>query len=80
MVSLINSSTRPLFEIGLIIDDILALMNGHLHFKVCFVPYKANMAAHCLTKLGVSLVCDRFWMEEFPPCVAPIRLFRGMPQ
>ena len=53
---MINSGSGSLSDIGLIIDDILELVKGPFLCNVCFVPQKANIAAHCLAKLGVSLV------------------------
>ncbi|KAK2645878.1 hypothetical protein Ddye_021073 [Dipteronia dyeriana] len=74
VVSLINSCSSTLDEIGLIIDDISDLMLSSPQCKVCFISRKANMAAHFLAKIGLSLETDCFWMEEVPPSVVPIVL------
>ncbi|TXG65101.1 hypothetical protein EZV62_006376 [Acer yangbiense] len=42
--------------------------------KIVFVPRNANMAAHCLAKLGLSVVTDCFWLEEDPPSLAAVVL------
>ncbi|KAK3230811.1 hypothetical protein Dsin_002692 [Dipteronia sinensis] len=74
VVSLVNSVSSPLDEIGLFINDIVDLMNSSPQCKMCFIPRKANMVAHGLAKLGLSSESDRFWIEEVPPSVAPIVL------
>ncbi|KAK2652478.1 hypothetical protein Ddye_012363 [Dipteronia dyeriana] len=53
VVSMINSGSAPLSDIGLIIEDILDLLKGPLICSVNFISRKANLAAHCLAKHGV---------------------------
>ncbi|KAK3200415.1 hypothetical protein Dsin_023830 [Dipteronia sinensis] len=71
VVNLITASSVPCADIGLILSDIFALLESFPNYSFAFVPRCGNMAAHCLAKLGLSLVSDCFWLEEFPPCVAP---------
>ncbi|KAK2649186.1 hypothetical protein Ddye_016675 [Dipteronia dyeriana] len=59
-VSMINSGNAPLSDTWLIIEDILDILKGHLKCTVNFVSRKANMAVHCLAKLGFMSDCDRF--------------------
>lgn len=74
VVSMINSGVAPISNVGLVISDILDLVNASPFCCVCFAPHKANMVAHCLAKLGLSNVFDSFWMEEVPPCMALVVL------
>ncbi|KAK2635434.1 hypothetical protein Ddye_030226 [Dipteronia dyeriana] len=65
VVSMINSDLLPLDEIGLVINDIVDLLRSLPQFKVCFISRKANMAVHCLAKLGLSLESDLFCWRRF---------------
>ncbi|TXG62447.1 hypothetical protein EZV62_009441 [Acer yangbiense] len=52
---------------GLLLDQ----NSGLLPCSVNFVARKANMAAYCLAKFGVSSLRDSVLLEEVPPCVIP---------
>ncbi|KAK0592975.1 hypothetical protein LWI29_028449 [Acer saccharum] len=67
LVNLLTSDVIPSSEVGLVIQDIKQILVEFPDCKVAFVPRGANMAAHGLAKLGLSVSCDRFWMEDFPP-------------
>ncbi|KAK3211934.1 hypothetical protein Dsin_016640 [Dipteronia sinensis] len=54
VVSLVNSVKVPVADIGLIISDIVKLMDTSPRCVLNFIPRKANMAAHCLAKLGLN--------------------------
>ncbi|KAK3222168.1 hypothetical protein Dsin_009193 [Dipteronia sinensis] len=49
---------------------VLQLLEHFLNYSVKFVLRKANMVAHGLSKLGLSVVSDLFWLEDFPHYVA----------
>ncbi|KAK3189610.1 hypothetical protein Dsin_029171 [Dipteronia sinensis] len=54
---------------GNILAEISALVSG-LHVNpVSHIPRLANNVTHGLAKFALMVVEDRFWMEEFPPCV-----------
>ena len=74
VVNLISSRCFPYSEVGLIIKDICLLCERTSVCRVEFTPRKANMAAHCLAKLSLSLDGNYFWMEECPPSVVPVVL------
>ncbi|KAK2639502.1 hypothetical protein Ddye_027297 [Dipteronia dyeriana] len=67
VVYIINSRVSPLSEIGLIISDIMRLLDGPFNFHVTFAPRSANRVAHGLAKLGLKIVNNLFFIEECPP-------------
>ncbi|KAK2661231.1 hypothetical protein Ddye_007764 [Dipteronia dyeriana] len=67
VVNIINSRVPPLSEIGMVIYDILRLLDGPLTFAVAFVSRTANSTAHGLAKLGLKVVNNLYLMEEYPP-------------
>ncbi|KAK0583808.1 hypothetical protein LWI29_003361 [Acer saccharum] len=73
VVELINTKCCSCADVGVIISDILALIN-FFNISVSFVPRKANMTAHALTKLALVFDRDLFWMEEHPPCLESVIL------
>ncbi|KAK2659785.1 hypothetical protein Ddye_006318 [Dipteronia dyeriana] len=69
VVSLINNYQPPYAEIGVIIQDILALLNSCPNWSVGFAHREANMAAHSLAKLGLISSSDSLWREDVPPII-----------
>ncbi|KAK3218516.1 hypothetical protein Dsin_012486 [Dipteronia sinensis] len=74
IVNLIVSPGIPLSNVGMVIQDIKLLLEEYHVCSVAFAPRNANMVAHCLVKLGMSLENDCFWMEDCPPDVVSIVL------
>ncbi|KAK2640696.1 hypothetical protein Ddye_028491, partial [Dipteronia dyeriana] len=72
VVKLINSNSFPLSEIGLVISDICKFLVGYPSCNIVYTPREANVAVHTLTKMGLTSSSDHYWMEDVPPCVAPI--------
>ncbi|KAK3182823.1 hypothetical protein Dsin_030109 [Dipteronia sinensis] len=72
VVSHIRSGSAPLFDVGLVISDIIYFLDCNPSCSVAFVPKKANMVAHRLAKLGLTLDINLFRIEEVLPCLAPI--------
>ncbi|KAK1552567.1 hypothetical protein Q3G72_019260 [Acer saccharum] len=66
VVKIVNSGSVPLSDIGLLISDILLFLRDHPGCKVVFTSRKNNFVAHGLAKIGFSLSCDKFWMENVP--------------
>ncbi|KAK3226041.1 hypothetical protein Dsin_005903 [Dipteronia sinensis] len=62
IVTLMDSSGIPFSDVWMVIQDIKLLLEEFPACSVAFVPRNANMVAHCLAKLGLSLVNDCFWM------------------
>ncbi|KAK2655104.1 hypothetical protein Ddye_008156 [Dipteronia dyeriana] len=67
VVNLVCSNDPIFAEIGIVIQDIKSLLFNCNGNSISFVPRKANMAAHCLAKIGIGNGFDSFWLEEFPP-------------
>ncbi|KAK2638870.1 hypothetical protein Ddye_026665 [Dipteronia dyeriana] len=59
-------------QIAEAVTDIVNLLAKSSRYSVRFMPRMANMAAHCLAKLGLNVLSDGFCLEEVPPCVAPV--------
>ncbi|KAK2635585.1 hypothetical protein Ddye_030377 [Dipteronia dyeriana] len=74
VVDMINKVENPRSEIGLIILDVLKLIGNGSERRVCFVPRKANLVAHCLAKCGLSIERDMVWLEECPQNVTRVVL------
>ena len=49
--------------------EIRELLLGHVGCVIVFVSRKANVFAHNIAKIGLSVVEDRYWMESYPPSV-----------
>ncbi|KAK2662089.1 hypothetical protein Ddye_000663 [Dipteronia dyeriana] len=58
VVNLVNYKSVSCAEIGIIIQDILSLLNDFSGCIVSFVPRVANMVAHYLAKVGLSSDSD----------------------
>ena len=69
VVNLVNSDGIILADIGLVIQYIQTRIKRGLVKWVRFVPRKANVVAHNLAKLVLSINQNRIWLECFPPCV-----------
>ncbi|KAK2652460.1 hypothetical protein Ddye_012316 [Dipteronia dyeriana] len=74
VVNLINLKVVPCAEIGLVIQDILSLVDKLYICEVSFVQRDANMATHWLAKFGLSSVSDLVWLENVPSCMSPFVL------
>ncbi|KAK2634622.1 hypothetical protein Ddye_029414 [Dipteronia dyeriana] len=71
VVKTIEADKVPLSDLGLIIGDIIMFLGDYSGCSVVFTPRKNNTAAYGLAKIGLSISCDLFWMEEVPPSVVP---------
>ncbi|KAL5760750.1 hypothetical protein ACOSP7_019241 [Xanthoceras sorbifolium] len=69
VVNPIASRCQPLFEIEVVIANILSLFSSLESIFVSFVAMEANRVAHRLTKFGISFVDDFVWLEDCPLCV-----------
>ena len=74
VVNLINSTTFPLSEIGLVIRDICNFLHDNQGGSIVYASRQANLAAHSLAKMGLNSSTNCFWMEDVPLCVAPVVL------
>ncbi|KAK1587993.1 hypothetical protein Q3G72_019019 [Acer saccharum] len=59
VVNIVNSKLIPCSDIVIFIRDISLLLDGS-SCKVAFVSRRANMAAYCLVKMGLTIESDRF--------------------
>ncbi|KAK2649997.1 hypothetical protein Ddye_017486 [Dipteronia dyeriana] len=62
VVSLINSGSPNLTELGLVCGDIAKHIQDGVITAVGFIPRKAKVVAHTLAKMALSIDQDRFWM------------------
>ncbi|KAK3190167.1 hypothetical protein Dsin_029728 [Dipteronia sinensis] len=69
VVQMINSATKVSADIGLIIEDIRDRLQDMSGSRVVFAYRNANVVAHNLSKMALTIVEDLFWMESYPPCV-----------
>ncbi|KAK3205136.1 hypothetical protein Dsin_019182 [Dipteronia sinensis] len=67
---LINEGSIISADVGLGLSDILHNLRNVDIRSIQFVSRKANMFAHTLSKLVLSVYHDCFWVEEYPPCIA----------
>jgi hypothetical protein len=72
VVKWVNERSHLNSDTGVILADILKLLDGLNVVKVCYVPRLANEAAHGLAKFALRCDDDRYWMEEFPNCINDI--------
>ncbi|KAK3220990.1 hypothetical protein Dsin_014960 [Dipteronia sinensis] len=66
MVGLVLSGTAPLAEVGVVIVDIIRLVNG-FQIALSFVPRAADRVADCLAKLALASSEDHFYLNSIPP-------------
>ncbi|KAK2652364.1 hypothetical protein Ddye_012220 [Dipteronia dyeriana] len=66
VVNLINDHIVPCSEIGLILRDILVLLESFPSFSIGFVPRNGNMAAHRLAKFVLGVESSGLWLEDCP--------------
>ncbi|KAK3211757.1 hypothetical protein Dsin_016463 [Dipteronia sinensis] len=69
VVKWINENSHRDSISGNILAEISALVSSLHVISVSHIPRLANNVAHGLAKSALMVVEDRFWMEEFPPCV-----------
>ncbi|KAK4843423.1 hypothetical protein QYF36_007895 [Acer negundo] len=66
MVDLVMSGTAPLTKVGVVIADIIQLMNV-LNISISFVPKVTNRVADYLAKFTMSSSDDRFYYNSTLP-------------
>ncbi|KAL5830557.1 hypothetical protein ACOSQ3_020025 [Xanthoceras sorbifolium] len=69
VVNLITSRCQPLSDIGVVIVDILSLLNSLVTVSISFIAREANRVVHRLAKFGLSFVDDFVWLEDCPLCM-----------
>ncbi|KAL5758555.1 hypothetical protein ACOSP7_021166 [Xanthoceras sorbifolium] len=69
VVDLISSKDCPTSGVGLIISDILKLMDVACCACIAFIPRVANKPADGLAKMGLSMVGELVFIEEVPSCI-----------
>ncbi|KAL5857827.1 hypothetical protein ACOSQ3_005285 [Xanthoceras sorbifolium] len=74
IVHQLSSKSNSCSNVGLVVDNILMLLNFVPIFSVSFVLRSANMVAHDLAKLALRLafVCVSFLIENVPHCIASL--------
>ncbi|KAK3229701.1 hypothetical protein Dsin_001582 [Dipteronia sinensis] len=78
VVKLINAGSIISADLGFVLSDILHNLSNVDIEPVLYVSRKANMVAHSISKMALSISQDCFWVEEFPPSVGNLVL-RGLP-
>ncbi|KAL5779815.1 hypothetical protein ACOSQ2_010552 [Xanthoceras sorbifolium] len=66
----INNPSVYSSKVGLVIFDIVDLLGRCPGSKVLYVPRSANMVAHTLVRLALSLDRDYFWLDNYPVCIS----------
>ncbi|KAL5818672.1 hypothetical protein ACOSQ4_022514 [Xanthoceras sorbifolium] len=74
VVNNILAKCIPHSEIGLVFEDILALLDGCLVESLSFVSRFANKGAHFLAQLGYTIFGFSIWLEEIPLSISSIIL------
>ncbi|KAK3198816.1 hypothetical protein Dsin_022231 [Dipteronia sinensis] len=74
VIKLVHVGRTPSFDIGIVIHDILSCVEGDLSRLFQFVHRKANMVAHNLAKMALSIKSDLLWVEFVPPFVEALVL------
>ncbi|KAK1557174.1 hypothetical protein Q3G72_019476 [Acer saccharum] len=69
VLNLINTRNPTSVYIGLVMQGILACMQHGVVGTMSFVTRKANVVAHNLSKLAVTITDDCFWLKNYPHCV-----------
>ncbi|KAK3222428.1 hypothetical protein Dsin_009453 [Dipteronia sinensis] len=69
VVNMINSGIEISADIGVIIEDIKCLLQNITDARVKYVSRKANVVAHSLSKLALTLDVSYFWLDSFPLAV-----------
>ncbi|KAL5798473.1 hypothetical protein ACOSQ2_003293 [Xanthoceras sorbifolium] len=68
----LSSKVISCSDVGLIVEDILALVSCFSNFSISFVRWSANKVAHGLAKLTLSHHSDDVWVENVPSCGASL--------
>ncbi|KAL5819710.1 hypothetical protein ACOSQ3_023653 [Xanthoceras sorbifolium] len=72
VADLISSKDCPASDVGLIISDILKLMDVARCACTAFGPRLANKPADGLAKMGMSMMGELVFIEEVPGCIHEI--------
>ena len=69
VVQAINSRNSPFSELGVVVDDILAMMDIFPGLSISFAPRVLNKVALGLAKLALDFEGVFLWIEDCPLCV-----------
>ncbi|KAK3193591.1 hypothetical protein Dsin_024901 [Dipteronia sinensis] len=69
VVNQIKSRGPNASDIGIVVDDIVSRFSVLAGRSVDHVSRKANFVAHTLSRMALTIAEDRYWMEDYPPCV-----------
>ncbi|KAK0576535.1 hypothetical protein LWI29_019192 [Acer saccharum] len=69
VVNMVKAEFPVSADLGLLIWDIKDCISSISGVTISYVPRVVNVVAHKLSKFGLSVANDCFWMESFPPCV-----------
>ncbi|KAL5796520.1 hypothetical protein ACOSQ2_001340 [Xanthoceras sorbifolium] len=74
VINCLNSSKLPLSEIGVVLADILTLVQtyGAVVSSYSHVPRSANKVAHTLAKTSFDFVTWMVWVDDYPYFIANI--------
>ncbi|KAK3198140.1 hypothetical protein Dsin_021555 [Dipteronia sinensis] len=74
VVNLINTGSSISADVGVVLSDILNIISTGGIELVQYVPRMANMVAHSIARMALSISQDCFWVEECPPSVGSLVL------
>lgn len=66
VIKAVQSKEAIATEYGVLIEDIRKLLFEREDWKIRFVHREANMVAHSLAKLALSIEKEKVWLEECP--------------
>ncbi|KAK3225999.1 hypothetical protein Dsin_005861 [Dipteronia sinensis] len=69
VVKFVNEKVTPLADTRIILSDIQELLCIVPIVSVSYVSRKADMVAHCLVKIALTISENHFWLEAYPPIV-----------
>ncbi|KAK3212224.1 hypothetical protein Dsin_016930 [Dipteronia sinensis] len=78
VVNLINTGSAISADVGVVLSDIFNIISTSGIELVQYVPRMANMVAHSIARMALSISQDCFWVEECPSSVGSL-LLRDLP-
>ncbi|KAK3192969.1 hypothetical protein Dsin_024279 [Dipteronia sinensis] len=78
VVNIINTDSAISADVGVVLSDILNIISTGGIELVQYLPRMANMVAHSIARMALSISQDCFWVEECPPNVGSLVL-RDLP-
>ncbi|KAL5826604.1 hypothetical protein ACOSQ3_018443 [Xanthoceras sorbifolium] len=72
LVFMINSRVIPRSDVGLVLSDIIQLIDSSSVIHGVFIPRNCNAVVYGLARFSLSVVEPLHWLGDSPPCVAAL--------